>query len=242
MSDFFSDIMKNGALDSLTADQLDELILRAQAIRSEQQNGKEETRIDACPHCGSIAIKKHGTTSKGSIRMICKDCGKTFTLSENLSLTEGTQGNPVNLNGTFTAAVSIPLTGFIPYSSSNLALKKLEDQVESAEDTLALTIKETQNSLSLLPDKLARLWDAIGLAEMNYSISQKAYQLSEEGYESGLVSQTDLNTARQQLTTAQQSLYETQRDYLSALYDAALLMNISVEELITQYGGNHDGR
>ena len=82
MSDFFSDIMKNGALDSLTADQLDELILRAQAIRSEQQKGKEETRIDACPHCGSIAIKKHGTTSKGSIRMICKDCGKTFTLSE----------------------------------------------------------------------------------------------------------------------------------------------------------------
>lgn len=83
MSDFFSDIMKNGALDSLTADQLDELILRAQAIRSEQQNGKEETRIDACLHCGSIAIKKHGTTSKGSIRMICKDCGKTFTISEN---------------------------------------------------------------------------------------------------------------------------------------------------------------
>lgn len=181
----------------------------------------------------AVANKRQGTAST---------LAPTFTLSENLSLTEGTQGNPVNLNGTFTAAVSIPLTGFIPYSSSNLALKKLEDQVESAEDTLALTIKETQNSLSLLPDKLARLWDAIGLAEMNYSISQKAYQLSEEGYESGLVSQTDLNTARQQLTTAQQSLYETQRDYLSALYDAALLMNISVEELITQYGGNHDGR
>ena len=43
MSDFFSDIMKNGTLDSLAADQLDEMILRAQAIRSEQQNGKEVT-------------------------------------------------------------------------------------------------------------------------------------------------------------------------------------------------------
>ena len=42
MSDFFSDIMKNGALDSLTADQLDELIIRAQAIRSEYENTKEE--------------------------------------------------------------------------------------------------------------------------------------------------------------------------------------------------------
>ena len=46
MSDFFSDIMKNGALDSLTADQLDELIIRAQAIKSERQNTKEEEIID----------------------------------------------------------------------------------------------------------------------------------------------------------------------------------------------------
>ena len=46
MSDFFSDIMKNGALDSLTADQLDELIIRAQAIKSEHQNTKEEEIID----------------------------------------------------------------------------------------------------------------------------------------------------------------------------------------------------
>ena len=46
MSDFFSDIMKNGALDSLTADELDELIIRAQAIKSEHQNTKEEEIID----------------------------------------------------------------------------------------------------------------------------------------------------------------------------------------------------
>ena len=82
MSSLFTDIMKNGALDSLTADQLDELILRAQEIRSEQQDEPSTGMINACPHCGSIALKKHGTTSKGSVRMICKDCGKTITLSE----------------------------------------------------------------------------------------------------------------------------------------------------------------
>lgn len=82
MSDLFSDIMKNGALDSLTADQLDELIIRAQAIKSEQQNDKDQKKINACQKSGSVAIKKHGTTSKGSIRIICKDCGKTFTISE----------------------------------------------------------------------------------------------------------------------------------------------------------------
>lgn len=83
MSDFFSDIMKNGALDSLSADQLDELILRAQAIRSESEKGTEVKNSNDCPYCRSTATKKHGTTSKGNVRMICKNCGKTFTLSEN---------------------------------------------------------------------------------------------------------------------------------------------------------------
>ena len=63
MSSLFTDIMKNGALDSLIADQLDELILRAQEIRSEQQDEPSAGMINACPHCGSIALKKHGTTS-----------------------------------------------------------------------------------------------------------------------------------------------------------------------------------
>lgn len=82
MSGLFSDIMKNGALESLSADQLDELIIRAQAIRSEQQNSQNVENTKCCPKCGSIAIKRHGTTSKGSTRMICKDCGKSFTISE----------------------------------------------------------------------------------------------------------------------------------------------------------------
>ena len=79
------------------------------------------------------------------------------------------------------------------------------------------------------------------LAQLNYSISDRAYQLSLEGYNSGLVSQTDLGEARQQMTTAQQAVYETQNEYLSALYDATLTMNISIEELITTYGGTNDG-
>ena len=67
MSDLFADIMKNGAFDSLTADQLDELILRAQAIRSEQQGTRDVEHSKVCQNCGSLRTKKHGTTSKGSI-------------------------------------------------------------------------------------------------------------------------------------------------------------------------------
>lgn len=78
MSDFFNEALKGG-LDSLTADQLDELIIMAQAKRSEIKGTKELKNPDACPFCGSIRIKKHGTSAKGTPRMICKDCGKTFS-------------------------------------------------------------------------------------------------------------------------------------------------------------------
>ncbi len=78
MSDFFNETLKGG-LDSLTADQLDELIIMAQAKRSESKGKKEIKTSDSCPFCGSIKIKKHGTSAKGTPRMICEDCGKTFS-------------------------------------------------------------------------------------------------------------------------------------------------------------------
>lgn len=180
----------------------------------------------------AVLTKKQSTAS---------ELAPTLNLSENLSFSEGTNGKAVDMNGSFTASVSIPLTGFIPYSSTNLNLKNLEDQIENAQQNLTVTITETRNALALLPDKINRLWNAVELAQLNYSISDRAYQLSLEGYNSGLVSQTDLGEARQQMTTAQQAVYETQNEYLSALYDATLTMNISIEELITTYGGINDG-
>ena len=180
----------------------------------------------------AVLTKKQSTAS---------ELAPTLNLSENLSFSEGTNGKAVDMNGSFTASISIPLTGFIPYSSTNLNLKNLEDQIENAQQNLTVTITETRNALSLLPDKINRLWNAVELAQLNYSISYRAYQLSLEGYNSGLVSQTDLGEARQQMTTAQQAVYETQNEYLSALYDATLTMNISIEELITTYGGTNDG-
>ncbi len=45
---------------------------------------KPHSSIECCLHCGSVAIKKHGTTRGGVTRYICKDCKKTF--AENYGL------------------------------------------------------------------------------------------------------------------------------------------------------------
>lgn len=92
MSDFFNEALKGG-LDSLTADQLDELIIMAQSKRSEYKGKQELKNQTTCPFCGSIRTKKHGTSAKGTPRRICKDCGKTFsygvdTLGQNSRLSD----------------------------------------------------------------------------------------------------------------------------------------------------------
>lgn len=94
MSDFFNEALKGG-LDSLTADQLDELIILAQSKRSEHKGTPELKNPTVCPFCGSTRLKKHGTTAKGTPRMRCKnpDCKKAFvvgipTISQNSKLSD----------------------------------------------------------------------------------------------------------------------------------------------------------
>lgn len=51
----------------------------AQAKRSESKRTQELKVSNNCPFCGSIRIKKHRRSAKGTPRMICKDCGKMFS-------------------------------------------------------------------------------------------------------------------------------------------------------------------
>lgn len=86
MSDLFNfkDWLDN--LDKLTDDQKAELLKRLSNQESEKnRNNKDQGLLRnkngkaiACPHCGSIAVNKHGTKD-GNQRYRCKDCKKTFS-------------------------------------------------------------------------------------------------------------------------------------------------------------------
>lgn len=43
------------------------------------QNNTQNNTL-CCPDCGSVELKKNGKTAGGTQRLICKDCGKCFTL------------------------------------------------------------------------------------------------------------------------------------------------------------------
>ncbi len=81
MADFFTEMLAD--IDKLTEEQVSQLMAALECKKSGcHQAIKDSIKEDdgtpmACPHCGSISIKKHGKTD-GRQRYRCKDCNKTF--------------------------------------------------------------------------------------------------------------------------------------------------------------------
>ena len=77
-------------IDSLSTEELEQLQTQLKAKESsdsprvQPQAGK--SKLSCCPYCKSTHYKKHGCTSSGMQRYICKDCRKTFSENHGDSL------------------------------------------------------------------------------------------------------------------------------------------------------------
>jgi outer membrane protein TolC len=81
-----------------------------------------------------------------------------------------------------------------------------------------------------------RLYESIEILRLNSQIAAKAYELAKDGYASGLLSHTELESQQQDYISAQQSLMQGEISYIVSLYVLANALNISFEDLIVQYG------
>lgn len=163
----------------------------------------------------------------------------SLSLSENLSLGQNKAYNaenpqegisPLSVSGSFSVGVNIPLSSWIPGSQDNLTGRTNQDNITKAELSAEQTKKVAKNDIESKVQELARLWNTIDVSKLNVSIASRSYELAQDGYRAGLVSQTDLETTRQQMVNAQLSHLQTQIKYLSAIYDTAYALNMSIEE------------
>lgn len=124
MADLFSELMKS--VDTLTDEQVNELLSKLEVKRSGNQKVQEQSKDEeiprACPHCGSIDLKKHGTKNNRQ-RYRCKDCGKTFTESTN-TLQYHSRLNPAQWRGLLLGMVQ------------NLSLSAIADNINSSVTTV----------------------------------------------------------------------------------------------------------
>lgn len=158
-------------------------------------------------------------------------------LSESLRFSppgEGDDGSSVT--GSFSVSVSIPVDGFIPGSSKSLSLKQAADAVATAQLNLDTTLAQARQDIETKVAEVAQLWHAIDIARLNESIAERSYQLSQEGYRAGLVSQTDLETSRQQMVSAQLAASTSQSQYLVGVGNLADALGLELGQLYQLFG------
>ncbi len=165
--------------------------------------------------------------------------GPSINLSENLRISPSDNISKSNKDfspsGTFSVSVSIPIDSYIPGSSKNLSLKSLDDNISIAQITLDSVKTQAKQDIESNINNINQLWNTINIAELNLSITNRAYQLSIEGYNAGLISQTDLDESRQQMITAKQNVINSKSSYIISVYNLAAALNIQIDDLISIY-------
>lgn len=131
--------------------------------------------------------------------------------------------------------ISIPISGYIPGSSTNVGVKSAENSVENAKinlelayDSLFSSIEDYSASLELLESEIEML--SAQIETLEYQV-----ELSTEAYENGLLSLVSLQDVYERLEDAEYSLLSSKVNYLNTLNSLAVLIGSDGEEITTLF-------
>jgi outer membrane protein TolC len=181
------------------------------------------------------ALEQAKLTAAGNVNKL----GPTLAVSETLSFAASSRTgfqieNPA-LSGRFQILVSIPLGDLLPFSSAGIGRTNDKENVVLAESGLESALKSAAQDIQRKVNAVVQSSANIESSDLNYRIAARAYELTEQGYRSGLVSQTDLQSANQKVVGAEQSTVTAKIAYLTAVSDLALALNLDSTELYALY-------
>ncbi len=134
---------------------------------------------------------------------------------DSASWSSGSLGDSLSVGVTLT----MPLDNFIPGSSTDTAIKDLDDQIRSAELTLNKLLDEGRTEIINLVSQLETAAATLELSELNVELTRSTYEKSEESFAQGGMERLDLEDAQQDYFTAEQDYLESRYDYLAGLID-----------------------
>ncbi|MBN2625079.1 MAG: TolC family protein [Spirochaetales bacterium] len=115
--------------------------------------------------------------------------------------------------------LSVPLDGFIPGSSTDTAIKEIDDQIRSAKLTLEKLMDDGRTEIINLVSQLETASAKLDLSGLNVELTRSTYEKSEESFVQGGMERLDLEDAQQNYFTAEQDYLESQYSYLAGLID-----------------------
>ena len=136
--------------------------------------------------------------------------------------------------------VTIPLSAILPGSEENMAIKDAEDSAKMS----ALSLQDAKNTYF---EDIKQCIITIGQNQSNMLLqqdavdsAQRSYELSEDAFDAGMMTATDLASARNKLLSEQMSLTSIKLDHLISCYDLADKLNIELTELQTVFAADRE--
>ncbi len=130
-----------------------------------------------------------------------------------------------------TAAVSVPLNGYLKGSEEDVALSDAQKSLEQARLNYEQVLQESEKEIRTLLLQIRGYQKNMELCETALTISQKTYEATEKAYNLGATELLNLEDAQNTLFSAQQDLLTSQYNYISAVLDLQLALNASSDEI-----------
>lgn len=122
-------------------------------------------------------------------------------------------------NGTLSLQASIPLDGFLPWSSGSLNVQSKKDSLKSLELELEDAKVSLEVNISTLMNKINQCLENISLRKSSIELAQTTYEMTLESYSHGTKDLLSLQTASDNLLSAKVNLISEAYNLICAVLD-----------------------
>jgi outer membrane protein TolC len=125
-------------------------------------------------------------------------------------------------------ALSFPLDGLIPGSSSRVKVKEAADAIDGTLLELQDALQQAAIEIETLVLQMEKSERTIAVLERSAALFEKTYDLTKREYDAGLEDILTLDEARDDLLEARIDVLQEKYTYLSALFDLEYALNTSL--------------
>jgi outer membrane protein TolC len=122
-------------------------------------------------------------------------------------------------SGSFTISLGIRLHSLIPWSPDYQGIKRMDDQIRTANIGLAQLVQGTEIEVYNTVLSLERTRLTAETQTQTVNLAQRAYELAERAYRAGLQDNFQVQSTQLELKQAKVSMLEQQFNYLNGLID-----------------------
>jgi outer membrane protein TolC len=130
------------------------------------------------------------------------------------------------------ATVNIHIDPWIPGTARNKSVRNARLEIEKARIDLQAAEESAAANIRSLAVNLNSSWNNIEIARLGLAIAQRNFQLTEQGFRSGTVQSSALESAQNDLAGARQRLLQSELSYFNIILDISAALNIKWRDLL----------